>query len=68
MKNVEIYSDYIKLGQFLKITGLISTGGETKYFLDNNDIFVNEIKENRKGRKLYKGDILLIKGESYKIC
>lgn len=68
MKNVEIYSEYITLGQFLKIVDLISSGGEAKYFLLNNTILVNNNEENRRGRKLYKGDLIDIKGDKYTIC
>lgn len=68
MKNVEIYSEYITLGQLLKYIDLVSTGGEVKYFLETNEILVNDIKDNRKGKKLYKGDLIVIKGETYKIC
>ena len=49
---------YITLNVLLKITGLISTGGEAKFFLANNDVFVNGEKENRRGRKLYREDVI----------
>ena len=49
---------YITLNVLLKITGLISTGGEAKIFLANNDVFVNGEKENRRGRKLYREDVI----------
>lgn len=68
MKNVEITSEYITLGQLLKYIDLVSTGGEVKYFLNSNKILINNIEDNRKGRKLYKGDQIVIKGETYKIC
>lgn len=68
MKNVEIYSEYITLGQFLKIVDLVSSGGEAKYFLSTNTIYINNKEDNRRGRKLYKGDLVSIKGENYTIC
>ena len=68
MKNIEIKDEYITLGQFLKIADLISTGGEVKEFLLKNEVFVNDLKENRRGRKLYKGDNIKIFKIGYKIC
>ena len=68
MKNVKIKDEYITLGQFLKIVDLVSTGGEAKIFLLENEILVNGLKENRRGRKLYKDDIIEISKIGYKIC
>lgn len=68
MKEVKIKDTYITLGQFLKSVDLVSTGGETKSFLLENEILVNNIKENRRGRKLYKNDIIEISKIGYKIC
>ena len=48
--------DFITLGVLLKITGVISTGGQAKYFLMENDVLVNDEPDNRRGRKLYRGD------------
>ena len=56
MNKLFITTDFILLHQALKLKGIISTGGEAKIFLEENDVFVNEEKENRRGRKLYDGD------------
>lgn len=56
MKKIKIQSEYITLGQFLKFVGLISFGGMAKEFITNHIIFVNQEKENRRGRKLYDND------------
>jgi len=57
-KSIKIKKDeeFITLGVLLKITGIISTGGQAKYFLMENDILVNGEPDNRRGRKLYRGD------------
>ena len=59
-KEVKIRDDeeYITLNVLLKITGLIQTGGEAKWFLIDNDVYVNGEKENRRGRKLYRKDVI----------
>lgn len=68
MENISIKDEYVTLGQFLKIADIISTGGEAKLFLSSNEVFINGESDNRRGRKLYKGDNLEILGVKYKIC
>lgn len=63
MKKIPISSEFITLGQLLKFADVIQSGGETKYFLAVNRILVNNQAENRRGRKLYPGDIIDIKSQ-----
>ena len=65
MEKITIYTEYITLGQLLKIANIISSGGEAKYFLSCNKVLVNDIEDNRRGRKLYKGDKIIILGKTY---
>lgn len=65
MVEIKIYSEPLTLGQFLKFLGLIFSGGECKMFLSNNSVFVNEIEEKRRGKKLFSGDIIEINGKKY---
>ena len=65
MEKIEIYTEYIILGQLLKIANIISSGGEAKFFLSENFAIVNGEEENRRGRKLYKGYKVIIKGKEY---
>lgn len=67
MKNVSIKTEYIELQQLLKMENYISSGGQAKYFLLENKVFVNGEEENRRGRKLRVGDIILIDKEEYRI-
>ncbi|MBB3110922.1 S4 domain protein YaaA [Paenibacillus phyllosphaerae] len=56
MKEIAISTEYIALGQFLKLADCISTGGEAKFFLQENEVIINNEPDNRRGRKLYAGD------------
>ncbi|MDF2921093.1 MAG: hypothetical protein K0R57_7 [Paenibacillaceae bacterium] len=56
MTIVPIHGEYITLGQFLKITDIISSGGQAKSYLADAVIHVNGEPDNRRGRKLYPGD------------
>lgn len=62
MKTVEIHTEYITLGQLLKVADCISSGGMAKVFLEETAISVNGEPENRRGRKLRNGDKLDIDG------
>ena len=52
--------NFMTLNVLLKLSGLIDTGGMAKAFLANNAVFVNGEAENRRCRKLYRGDSVLI--------
>lgn len=67
MEKIVIYTPYITLGQLLKITNLISSGGEAKYFLSQKKVLVNNVEDNRRGRKLYPNDIVKVCGKEFLI-
>ncbi|WP_028608693.1 S4 domain-containing protein YaaA [Paenibacillus harenae] len=56
MKEIAIRTEYITLGQFLKLSDCIATGGHAKFFLQENQVIINGEADNRRGRKLYAGD------------
>ncbi|NGQ96550.1 S4 domain-containing protein YaaA [Brevibacillus sp. SYP-B805] len=67
-RTVPIRTEYIALGQFLKLADVIDTGGMAKAFLAEVPIKVNGERENRRGRKLYPEDVVEIEGHGlYKI-
>ncbi len=59
--------NYITLNVLLKLTNIISTGGEAKYYLKENEVLVNDVLEDRRGRKLYPGDIVKVEGKEFEI-
>ncbi len=63
----KITTEYITLQQFLKFAGIASTGGEAKIMILENSITVNGEKENRRGRKLYPGDVVAFRGRKYTV-
>ena len=67
MKEIKIYTEYVTLGQFLKLADIIQTGGEAKFFLSENRIIINGEEDDRRGRKLREGDVVEVLGKSYKI-
>lgn len=67
MEQIAITTEYITLGQLLKITNVISSGGEAKWFLAENTVLVDGEFEPRRGRKLYKGMTIKVLNKEYKI-
>lgn len=51
-----IDTEYITLGQLLKLADLISSGGMAKWYLSEHQVLVNQVEETRRGRKLYSND------------
>ncbi len=68
MKQVAIRTEYIQLGQFLKLAGCVSTGGEAKVLLQENKVTVNGEPEARRGRKLYNGDQVALGEDLFLVC
>lgn len=67
MKEIKINTEYITLGQMLKFTAIISSGAMAKMFLAETEVIVNGDKEDRRGRKLYPGDIIEVLGQKYQV-
>ena len=66
MEKIKIETDYIKLDQFLKLAGVVQTGGQGKMLILEKNIMVNDQVCTQRGKKLRKDDIIEIKGyQSY---
>ena len=51
----------MKLDQFLKWHGLVSTGGEAKHFIASGEVTLNGQVETRRGKQLSDGDYVCFK-------
>jgi len=49
---------FIRLDKFLKLVGLVKSGGEAKYLIQHGEVSVNGQVETRRSRKLHAGDIV----------
>ncbi|OCA81212.1 S4 domain-containing protein YaaA [Pradoshia sp. D12] len=56
MESIRIQTEYITLGQFLKLASIIDSGGNAKWFLSEYEVYVNGELDVRRGRKLRVGD------------
>ena len=55
----------MKLSQFLKYQGLVSTGGEAKVLINSRLISVNGSVVTEKGRKIYPGDVISFDNQEF---
>jgi ribosome-associated protein len=62
-REVEIRSEMIRLGQLLKLAGVIDAGGQAAAFLATTAVLVNGEPEQRRGRQLHAGDTIQIGDE-----
>ena len=60
VETVKITTEYITLGQFLKLVDLIGNGGEAKMYIANHNILVNNEPCAMRGKKLFNGDKIFI--------
>lgn len=60
MELMKIDTEFITLGQLLKMSNVISSGGMAKWYLEENTVYVNGEVESRRGKKLYDGDIVTL--------
>lgn len=67
VKKIEITTEYITLGQFLKFVGIIRSGAMAKDYILSNEIVVNGEIETRRGRKLYKSYVIIINNQRYEL-
>ena len=56
-ETIHIESEYIKLQDLLKLTGLAATGGMAKVVIQNGEVRVNGEVCTMRGKKLRAGDV-----------
>ena len=67
MNQIKIKDEYIKLGQALKLAGMVSSGVEAKIVIQDGQVLVNGEVELQRGKKIHPGDIFSFNGEEAQI-
>ena len=67
MEVIHLREDYIKLGQALKAVGLVESGVDAKFVIQDGLVKVNGQIEVQRGKKLVAGDVVEFDGETIKI-
>jgi ribosome-associated protein len=65
---VPIRGEMIRLGQLLKLAGVVPAGGEVKALLAAEPVLVNGEPEGRRGRQLRAGDVVEVRGELLRVA
>lgn len=65
--DISIGGEMIRLGQFLKYSGLIDTGGDAKEAIIDGYVNVNGAEERRRGRQLHDGDLVSFEGRTVRV-
>jgi ribosome-associated protein len=66
-REVPIRGEMIRLGQLLKLAGVVGSGGEARGFLAAHRVLVNGEPEDRRGRQLHPGDEVRIGDEVLRV-
>ena len=67
MEEIRIRDEFIKLGQLLKLADLVQDGVEAKDVITDGLVKVNGEMEDRRGRKVYEGDVVSYDGKEIKV-
>ena len=67
MVTIQIKDDFIKLGQALKLAGLVDSGVDAKFVIQDGLVKVNGNVEVQRGKKLVSGDVVSYNGKEFVI-
>ena len=59
--------EFIKLGQALKKAGLVESGVDAKFVIQDGLVKVNGETELQRGKKIHDGDVISYNGETVKV-
>ena len=67
MEIIKIKDDFIKLGQALKLAGLVESGVDAKIEVQEGQVKVNAIVETQRGKKIHSGDVIEFDGQQVRV-
>jgi ribosome-associated protein len=67
-QDIPIRDDTIRLGQLLKLAGVVDSGAEARELLEAGEVLVNDEPERRRGRQLGRGDVVVAAGERLRVA
>lgn len=67
MTGPDFDAETIDLQDFLKLRGLVETGGEAKFRVQGGEVRLNGEIETRRRKKLRRGDVVEYQGERFKV-
>lgn len=67
METIHLKDEFIKLGQALKLAGLVESGVDAKFVIQDGKVLVNRNVEYQRGKKIYPGDVVSYNGKEFKV-
>lgn len=67
IRDVPLRGEMIRLGQLLKLTGVVDSGSEVKALLAQEPVLVNGEPETRRGRQLRPGDVVRVREDELRV-
>jgi ribosome-associated protein len=67
VQEIKIRGEMIRLGQLLKLGGVVETGGDGKDLLATGAVLVNSEVETRRGRQLHDGDVVEVEEWEFRV-
>lgn len=67
MQTIQLKDDFIKLGQVLKAAGLVESGVDAKFAIQDGLVKVNGHVELQRGKKIVSGDVVEYDGNTVHI-
>ncbi len=67
MQVITIKDEFIKLGQLLKLAGLVDSGLDAKVVIQEGLVKVNGEIDTRRGKKIVPGDIVEYQGKQVQV-
>lgn len=67
MEKIKITTEFIRLDSFLKLTGLVDTGGQAKFVIQGGEVLVNGETCTMRGKKLRPGDEAQYAGRTFQV-
>lgn len=65
--DLEIRDDAIRLGQLLKLAGLVEDGGHARAAIEAGEVRVNGEVDRRRGRQVRVGDVVSVDGHTLRV-
>ena len=67
MESIRIRDEFIKLGQALKLAGLVDSGVEAKEVITSGKVKVNGETQLQRGKKIVDGDVVTYNGSQFQV-
>ena len=67
MREIVTSDGSIRLGQFLKLANVVESGSDARSLLDDGEVQVNGEVEDRRGRQLQRGDVVIVGGAELRV-